>query len=212
MQDGQDIGETARISIERAARGRGARPMILVGQDREGMACALFEVEAAASRAVCSRIPFGSSNPEGIIRAVEDACARYSARPEAREIAMGGFRAAAGARRGAGLLHHETFELGVADSGDLAMDLSDLFGVIGDAAKACGEPWVLLADELHQMDQGTLGALIHGLHHAGQKGLPISFFATAEPGIHKKAGEARSYAERLFLFTTLETPAPKCEP
>jgi hypothetical protein len=94
---------------------------------------------------------------------------------------------------------------GPADSGELALDLAALFVEIGEVARDhnCG---VLLAiDELHYVDRVTLTALIVGLHRAAQLSLPITIAGAGLPSLSQVAGEAKTYAERMFLFSRIES-------
>jgi hypothetical protein len=94
----------------------------------------------------------------------------------------------------------EGAEPGLADSGDLQHDLPDLFGVIGEGAKAAGKGWVLLIDEVQYLSEGDLSALIVAMHRMAQRGLPVVLVGAGLPQVAKLAGEAKSYAERLFLY------------
>lgn len=89
---------------------------------------------------------------------------------------------------------------GIADTGDLQYDLPDLFTLIGRAAKAAGRGWVLLIDEVQYLSEADLSALIVSLHRMSQEGLPILLVGAGLPQIARLAGEAKSYAERLFQY------------
>lgn len=91
-------------------------------------------------------------------------------------------------------------ELGVADSGNLEYDLSDMFVAIGNAAKAAGKGWCLLIDEVQYLKEEELAALIVGIHKIGQKQLPVIFFGAGLPQLAGLSGDAKSYAERLFSY------------
>jgi len=90
--------------------------------------------------------------------------------------------------------------LGSADSGILEYDLIDLFFAVGEAAKSAGRAWTLLIDEVQYLSKDELSALIVAIHRMNQKKLPILFFGAGLPQIAALSGEAKSYAERLFLF------------
>ncbi len=92
-------------------------------------------------------------------------------------------------------------EPGLADSGDLQHDLPDLFGVIGRAAKAADRGWVLLIDEVQYLTRPDLSALIIAIHRISQDGLPILLVGAGLPQVARLAGEAKSYAERLFYYS-----------
>jgi len=91
-------------------------------------------------------------------------------------------------------------EPGLADSGNLEFDLSDVFVSIGEAAKAAGKGWCLLIDEVQYLKEDELSALIVALHRIGQKQLPVIFFGAGLPQLAGLSGDAKSYAERLFSY------------
>lgn len=91
-------------------------------------------------------------------------------------------------------------EPGVADSGNLEFDLSDLFTRLGEAAKAAGKGWCLLIDDVQYLSEVELAALIVALHRTGQKQLPVIFFGAGLPQLAGLSGDAKSYAERLFSY------------
>ncbi|MBW2714093.1 MAG: ATP-binding protein, partial [Deltaproteobacteria bacterium] len=91
-------------------------------------------------------------------------------------------------------------EVGVADSGVLEYDLSDLFVRVGEAAKVAKKAWTLLIDEMQYLSEGDLSALIVSIHRVNQKQLPVMFFGAGLPQIAALAGDAKSYAERLFDY------------
>jgi len=89
---------------------------------------------------------------------------------------------------------------GVADRGDLQADLTDLFVAIGEAAQSSSRGVVLLYDEVQFLSQTQLEALISALHKTVQRGLPVTMVGAGLPQIAELAGDAKSYAERLFRF------------
>ena len=94
-------------------------------------------------------------------------------------------------------------EQGVADSGNLEIDLTDLFVTVGDAAAAAGKAWTLLIDEVQYLSKSELSALIMAVHRISQKRRPILVFAAGLPQIAALSGNAKSYAERLFTYRTI---------
>lgn len=91
-------------------------------------------------------------------------------------------------------------EKGTADSGDMELDLPDLFIVIGEAAKNSGASVALLIDELQYFNEKELGALIMAMHKLQQKQLPFVLLGAGLPILPRLAGQSKSYAERLFNF------------
>ncbi len=89
---------------------------------------------------------------------------------------------------------------GIADSGDLENDVADLLVALGEAAKSQKTMILLALDEMQYLDVAELSAIITGIHAVNQKGLPLGLFGAGLPHLLAKAGEAKSYSERLFLF------------
>jgi len=91
-------------------------------------------------------------------------------------------------------------EEGVADSGDLGTDLGDLLIEVGTIARDAHRGVVFLLDEVQFLERADFEALIAGLHRATRRELPITVVGAGLPSLPRLAGEARSYAERLFTF------------
>lgn len=99
-------------------------------------------------------------------------------------------------------------EPGVADSGNLEYDVTDLFLKVGEAAKAAGRGWALLIDEVQYLSNEELAALIVAIHRVNQKSLPVLLFGAGLPAIAALSGDAKSYAERLFVFPQVDALSP----
>jgi len=93
--------------------------------------------------------------------------------------------------------------VGLADAGDLSRDLTDLFVAVGEAAQSADRGVVLLFDEVQFLSKSQLEALIAALHKTVQRGLPVTMVGAGLPQIAELAGDAKSYAERLFKFPTI---------
>ena len=91
-------------------------------------------------------------------------------------------------------------EKGSADSGDLEIDLPNLFVAIAEAAEDRKCAVAVLIDEVQYFNQKELGALIMAMHKLQQRRLPLVLFGAGLPILAGLAGESKSYAERLFSF------------
>jgi len=89
---------------------------------------------------------------------------------------------------------------GLADSGRLDEDLTDVFVALGEAAQEHGTGVVFLLDEVQFLDSLEFEALIAAIHKTVQRQLPITLVGAGLPQLPRLAGEAKSYAERLFKF------------
>lgn len=90
--------------------------------------------------------------------------------------------------------------LGEADSGELSEDLTDVLVSVGKAARECATGVMIAVDEVQCLSSEELGALIAGIHRTTQLELPVVLVGAGLPQLPGLAGEARSYAERLFEF------------
>ena len=202
----------ARVACRRSIEGRHARGMILLGLRGTGKTVLLNEIE---------EIGRAEGHLTAKIEAPEDAALARLLMPQmtkAMRSLSGVERAKQIAQRGLGGLRNfaSVFDLevagvgisvepepGFADSGDLEHDLPDLFEEIGRAAQAAGKGWLLLIDEVQYLSAADLSALIVALHRISQKRLPVLFFGAGLPLVAKLAGDAKSYAERLFTYPSI---------
>lgn len=91
-------------------------------------------------------------------------------------------------------------EKGSADSGDLEIDLPNLFVAIGEAAEDRHCAVAIFIDEIQYFSHKELGALIMAMHKMQQRQLPLVLLGAGLPILPGMAGESKSYAERLFSF------------
>lgn len=204
------ILEMARISCGRAVRGKSARSLMLLGLRGVGKTVLLNEIAhiARTEQMLVSHLEAPEKNTLSTLL--------Y---PELRRVlrALSGFEAAKQiASRGMTALRNfasifkidiggveigvEGAEPGLADSGNLQHDLPDLFTIIGEGIKAAGKGWILLIDEVQYLSEDDLSALIVAMHKMAQLGLPVVMVGAGLPQVAKLAGEAKSYAERLFQY------------
>lgn len=91
-------------------------------------------------------------------------------------------------------------ETGAADSGDIEIDLANLFEALGDAAREMDSAVAVLIDEIHYLHPRELCALIMAMHRMQQQQLPVLLLGAGLPMLPGLAGDSKSYAERLFAF------------
>lgn len=95
--------------------------------------------------------------------------------------------------------------LGFGDSGDLEDDLGDLLMALGEAAAEYDKGVVFLLDEVQFLSKPDLEALISALHRCSQRAVPVTLVGAGLPQLPQLAGEAKSYAERLFNFPRIDS-------
>ena len=92
---------------------------------------------------------------------------------------------------------------GQAPPDSLSDDFVDLLVEVGAAAAERGRGIVFLFDEVQFLHPAEFGPFVVGLHRINQKGLPLTCVAAGLPTLPALAGEAKTYAERLFTYPTI---------
>jgi len=204
-----EVIEDAKVSIERVLLGRHSQSQMLLGLRGVGKTVLLNRIEELASERghVTSFIeaPENKKFAELVYPKSHQAIRQFSLVEAARTKAFNAMRAlrafASVFKVKVGDVSIEVDpEPGVADSGNLEYDLTDLFLRIGEAAKAAGRAWTLFVDEIQYLTEEELAALIVSLHRVSQKNLPVMLFGAGLPQVAALSGDAKSYAERLFKF------------
>ncbi len=92
---------------------------------------------------------------------------------------------------------------GLADSGMISEDLTDLLVAVGEAARSCDSGLLLAIDELQYLTKADMAAVVGSTHRTVQLGLPVVVAGAGLPQVPALLGEARTYAERLFEFPAI---------
>lgn len=82
-------------------------------------------------------------------------------------------------------------------------NLTNLFVAIGEAAAERKQSILIAVDEVQDLPVEDMSALIAAAHRADQLLLPILLIGAGLPNLPGKAGNAKSYSERLFQFPRL---------
>jgi hypothetical protein len=209
------IIERAAIALDRIRAGRAARSLILYGLRGVGKTVLLnrirIDAEARAIVTVRMEAPEERSLPALLAPALRAALLRLNRLEAVRAGAHKALRALAGFV-GAMKVKYRDIEValdaepekGLADSGDLNTDLSELMLAAGHAAAARKTAIVLFIDEMQYVAEDELAALITALHGANQAQLPLTLVAAGLPQLLGQTGRAKSYAERLFEFVSID--------
>ena len=94
---------------------------------------------------------------------------------------------------------------GRADSGDLDRDLTDLLREVGHLARSKDTGVLFTIDEIQHISASRLRPLLLGLHEMSQLQLPLLVAGAGLPSVRGLLGEARTYAERLFTFVSMDS-------
>lgn len=204
------IIESVEIALDRVRAGRSAQLHMLIGLRGVGKTVLLDELNLRAEDRgfACLKLeaPEGRSLPALIVPGLRTALLhldRGQAAMSAAKRALGALRNFATAFK----LGYGEFEAsvrpadpGIADSGNLDLDLTDLLTEVGKAARERGTAFALFVDELQYVPERDLGSLIAALHQMAQRRHPVTLVGAGLPQIVGLVGRAKSYAERMFVF------------
>ncbi len=207
----KELIEQARIALDRLKLGRPVKSLIAVGLRGVGKTVLLneFRLMAEARQYYCLSIEAHEDKrlPQLLIPALRRLLLdldRLGALSEHAKLALRIFKSFMSSLRvkygDAELTLDVDPESGIADSGDLEVDLPDLFTAIARAAADRGRHVVLLIDELQYLSETEMSALIMSVHRMAQLSLPILMFGAGLPQVVGLMGRSKSYAERLFDF------------
>ncbi len=93
---------------------------------------------------------------------------------------------------------------GRADSGDLELDLIELFTDVADLARDLGVGVALFVDEMQDIAPAELSALCGAVHEISQQGAPLIVVGAGLPHLPTALAASKSYAERLFRYVSVD--------
>ncbi len=93
---------------------------------------------------------------------------------------------------------------GRADSGDLELDLTELFCDVADLAADLGVGIAVFIDEMQDVAAPELSALCAACHEISQQGAPLIVVGAGLPHLPVALSSSKSYAERLFHYRSVD--------
>jgi AAA ATPase-like protein len=208
------------VALDRIRARRVARSLILYGLRGVGKTVLLNRIrldsEARGLITVPIEAPEGRSLPAILIPTLRSALFRLSRREAAKAGVGKALRALGSFARALKLKYDDIevgldldYERGLADSGELETDITELLATIGAAAAERKTAVALFIDELQYVPEEQLAALISALHSSNQNQSPVTMMAAGLPQVVGRAGRAKSYAERLFEFVPVDRLEPE---
>ena len=199
-----------RVLLDRIEKGRPERGLILTGLRGVGKTVLLDELRSMADQRewIVGFVEAGMNRP---IR-------ELAARALMRSLRATSIRRRSSARLRRALGVFKSFSLkaspdgslsfgidiepvsGLADSGNLELDMTDLFLDLGEAASEMGAGVLLLVDELQELASSEIAALAGAVHQTNRLRLPVAIVGAGLPNLPSVMTEAKSYAERLFGY------------
>ena len=202
------IIDAANVAMQRIRRGRQEKSQMLLGLRGVGKTVLLNRLaqlaEDMGSIVVPLEAPEGQRLAAFLAPALKSVLLRLSRVAQARELAQRGLGAlrgfASAFKVSIGEIELSISPEPIADSGNLEIDLPELMGSVGRAAQAANTSVVILLDEVQYLSEEDLRGLIVAMHRIAQRGWPVILFGAGLPQVAALAGEAKSYAERLFDY------------
>lgn len=206
-----DLIDDAAIALDRSRNGLAAKSLLMVGLRGVGKTVLLNrmcrDAECRGFTTLLLEAPEDRSLPSLLAAPLHSALVKMSRRAATGDAVKRALHALAGFVVAMKLNFGDISigidfegEPGIADSGHLDFDLSDLLTAVGEAAKAQHTAVVLFIDELQYVEESQLAALIAALHRAAQRQLPVTLVGAGLPQLVAHTATAKSYAERLFSF------------
>ena len=93
---------------------------------------------------------------------------------------------------------------GRADSGDLELDMIELFTDVADLARDLGVGVGIFVDEMQDISGDELAAVCGAVHEISQQGAPLVVVGAGLPHLPVSLSASKSYAERLFRYVVVD--------
>lgn len=207
-----EVIDLLTVSMQRVAAGKSTQSPVLVGLRGVGKTVLLVRMETLGKeldfKVIRVEACEGKSLPELLIPGFRSALLELSLIESAKDKARRSLGVLKAFIAGFGLAYagiEITYDptAGVADTGDIESDLPDLVIELAEAAKAAGKAIAIIVDELQILKPEEFSALIMSIHRVSQAKLPVAFIGAGLPQVTGIAGDAKSYAERLFRFVNI---------
>ncbi len=207
------------VVLERVAAGRPERSLVLTGLRGVGKTVLLNAMRSAAIGRLWGTGKI-EARPDSSLRravagalhmAVREIAPRHRA-PDRIEDFLGVLKAFAvrdpAAPKNATLRWQPGIDVpaarGRADSGDLEIDLTELFLDAASVATDLGVGMALFVDELQDVPPAGVSALCTACHELSQAGAPLIVVGAGLPHLPAVLSSSKSYSERLFRYLRID--------
>jgi hypothetical protein len=207
------------VVLERVARGRPERSLVLTGLRGVGKTVLLGELRSMAVRRgwgagkIEARPDSELRRPlaAALHRAVRDLAVRHRA-PDRVETVLGVLKAFALRANPDNAKLRDRWQPGIdvpaavgrADSGDIEIDLVELFTDVAELAQDVGTGVALLIDEMQDLSSDDISALCAACHELSQSGAPLVVVGAGLPHLPAALSASKSYSERLFRYVRID--------
>jgi len=205
------------VVLERVARGRPERSLVLTGLRGVGKTVLLNALRSAAVRRRWGTGKLEARPDQGLRRPLSGAlhqAVRELGHPNADEVdhVLGVIRSFAQREAGPGAKLRDQWHPGIdapavkgrADSGDIESDMVELFTDLGGLAADVGKGVSVHIDEMQDLGPDDVAALCAACHELSQSGLPVIVVGAGLPHLPAVLSASKSYSERLFRYQRID--------
>ncbi|HJQ05540.1 MAG TPA: ATP-binding protein [Nocardioides sp.] len=205
------------VVLERVARGRPERSLVLTGLRGVGKTVLLNTLRSAAVRKGWGTGKLEARPDQSLRRPLASAlhqAVRELGHPEPGETAqvLGVVRAFVERDAGADAKLRDRWSPGIdaavvrgrADSGDVEIDLVELLTDVGGLAADVGKGVGIFIDEMQDLGADDVSALCAACHELSQNGLPVIVVGAGLPHLPAVLSASKSYSERLFSYQRID--------
>ena len=205
------------IVLERIARGRPERSIVLTGLRGVGKTVLLNALRSAAVRAHWGTGKLEARPDQGLRRPLSAAlhvAVRELSHPQGDDVdhVLGVIKAFAQRDSAPGAKLRERWNPGIdapavsgrADSGDIEIDLVELLSDVGGLAADVGKGVAIFVDEMQDLSPEDVSAVCAACHEIAQSGLPVIVVGAGLPHLPAVLSASKSYSERLFRYQRID--------
>jgi hypothetical protein len=205
------------VVLERVARGRSERSLVLTGLRGVGKTVLLNTLRSAAVRRGWGTGKLEARPDQRLRRPLSSAlhqAVRELGHPQQESVdqVLGVVRAFAQRDAAPGTRLREVWNPGIdvaatkgrADSGDIEIDLVELFTDVGGLAADVGKGIGIFVDEMQDLGPDDVSALCAACHELSQSGLPLIVVGAGLPHLPVVLSASKSYSERLFRYQRID--------
>ena len=205
------------VVLERVARGRPERSLVLTGLRGVGKTVLLNALRSAAVRRGWGTGKLEARPDQGLRRPLSSAlhqALRELGHPEQDQVdqVLGVLRAFAQREAGTDAKLKDRWSPGIdvpaargrADSGDIEIDLVELLTDVGGLASDVGKGVGVFIDEMQDLGPEDVSALCAACHEISQSGLPVIVVGAGLPHLPAVLSASKSYSERLFSYQRID--------
>lgn len=201
------------VVLERVARGRPERSIVLTGLRGVGKTVLLNAMRSAAVNRGWGTGKL-EARPEQSVRRALAAALHLAVRElagrnddEARHV-LGVLKSFAQRETGKAKPWQPGIDVpavpGRADSGDIEIDLVELFADVAGLAGDAGRGVAVFIDEMQDLGPDDVSALCAACHEISQQGLPLVVVGAGLPHLPAVLSASKSYSERLFRYARID--------